>query len=56
MQKYNSLLERLGLSETERDIYLYLLSHPYKIVSDIVRGTRYHRPAVYRALRALEEG
>ena len=54
MQKYNSLLERLGLSESERDIYLYLLSYPYKIVSDIVRETRYHRPAVYRALRSLE--
>ncbi len=54
MQKYNSLLERLGLSPSERDIYLYLLSYPYKIVSDIVRETRYHRPAVYAALRSLE--
>jgi predicted transcriptional regulator len=54
MQKYSSLLERLGLSASERDIYLYLLSYPYKIVSDIVRETRYHRPAVYRALRSLE--
>lgn len=54
MQKYTHLLERLGLSQSERDIYLSLLSRPYQIVSDIVRETRYHRPMVYKSLRSLE--
>lgn len=54
MQKYNSLLERLGLSVAEREIYLYLLATPYKLVSDIARETHYHRPMIYKSLRALE--
>ena len=54
MQKYNHLLERLGLSAADREIYLYLIDHPYQIVADIVRETRYHRPMVYKSLRSLE--
>jgi sugar-specific transcriptional regulator TrmB len=54
MQKYNHLLERLGLSQADRDIYLELLDHPYQLVADIVRETRYHRPMVYKSLRSLE--
>jgi sugar-specific transcriptional regulator TrmB len=54
MQKYNHLLERIGLSVAEREIYLHLLSHPYQIVADIVRETRHHRPMVYKSLRSLE--
>jgi sugar-specific transcriptional regulator TrmB len=54
MQKYLHLLERLGLSAAEREIYLYLLSHPYKLVADISKATHYHRPMVYKSLRALE--
>ena len=54
MQKYNSLLSRLWLSDAEREIYLYLLAYPYKIVADIVRETHYHRPMVYKSLRSLE--
>jgi len=55
MKKYENLLAKLGLSECERHIYLYLLLHPYKIVADIVRATKYHRPMVYKGLRALED-
>lgn len=54
MKKYLHLLERLGLRESEREIYLYLLQYPYKIVADIAKHTRYHRPMIYKSLRALE--
>ena len=54
MKKYIHLLERLGMSEAERSIYLALLEHPYITISDISRHTRYHRPTVYKTIHALE--
>lgn len=54
MKKYENLLIKLGLSESEKDIYLFLLGHPYKLIADITRDTKYHRPTVYKAVRSLE--
>lgn len=54
MQKYSNLLERLGFTSADREIYLYLLSSPHQLIADIVRETRYHRPMVYKSLRSLE--
>ena len=54
IKKYIHLLERLGMSEQERTIYLTLLEHPYLSISDIADKTRYHRPVVYRAIASLE--
>lgn len=54
MKKFESLLDRLWLSENERIIYLTLLENPYLTVSDIARKTKYHRPMVYKSLAALE--
>jgi sugar-specific transcriptional regulator TrmB len=54
MNKYSHLLERLGMLESERIIYLTLLEHPYLMISDIAKHTRYHRPMVYRAIASLE--
>ncbi len=54
MKRYLHLLERLGLSEHERAVYMTLLEHPYLIVSDIAEKTNTHRPMVYKSLRSLE--
>lgn len=54
MQKYLHLLERLGLSEHERNVYMILLEHPYLTVSEIAMKTHTHRPMVYKSLRSLE--
>lgn len=53
-QKYIHLLERLGMSEQDRTIYLTLLEYPYLSISDIAEKTRYHRPVVYRSIASLE--
>ena len=54
MKKYAHLLERLGMSEQERTIYLALLESPYLTVTDIARKTKYHRPIVYKSISSLE--
>jgi sugar-specific transcriptional regulator TrmB len=54
MQKYLHLLERIGLNEYERKVYLTLLEHPYLTVTDIAERTHSHRPIVYKSLRSLE--
>lgn len=54
IQKYIHLLERLGLSENERNIYLILLEHPYLTVTDIAKKSHTHRPMVYKSLSSLE--
>lgn len=51
--KYEKLLERLGMSEIERTIYLSLLDHPHQHISDLARRTQYHRPAIYKAIGGL---
>ena len=53
MKKYDHLLERLGMSEQDRAIYLTLLESPYLSITDIARKTKYHRPAIYRSLASL---
>lgn len=54
MKKYNHLLERLGMSEQDRTIYLALLESPYLTITDIAHRTKYHRPMVYRSIASLE--
>ena len=54
MKKYDHLLERLGMPEQDRTIYLTLLESPYLSITDIARKTKYHRPAIYRSLASLE--
>jgi predicted transcriptional regulator len=54
MKRYNNLLTYIGLSLSERTIYLSLLQSPYQRVADLVRDTQYHRPMVYQSLRRLE--
>ncbi len=54
MKRYLHLLERLGLTENERAVYMTLLEHPYMIVTDIAEKTNTHRPMVYKSLRSLE--
>ncbi len=54
MNKYESLLTRLWLSENERTIYLTLLENPYLTITDIAKRTKYHRPMVYKVIGSLE--
>ncbi len=54
MKKYAHLLERLGMTEWDRTIYLALLESPYLTVTDIARKTKYYRPLVYRSIASLE--
>lgn len=48
-----SLLQRLGLSDTERDIYKYLFQHGASSVAAIAKALALHRPHLYRMLEAL---
>lgn len=54
MQKYLHLLERLGLTEHERSVYMTLLESPYLTVTAIADRMNTHRPMVYKSLRSLE--
>lgn len=54
MQKYFHLLERIGMSEPERVIYMILLEKPYQTISDISKRSKYHRPTVYKSIESLE--
>ncbi len=51
--KIQSLLRRLGLSQGDITVYLYLLSHGASSATDIARRADKHRPAVYAALASL---
>ena len=53
-KKYSNLLEKLGMTDEERSIYIALLDHPYMTISELSRETGYHRPSVYRAIASLE--
>ena len=54
IKKYAHLLERLGMPEPDRMIYLTLLESPYLSITDIAERTNYHRPLVYKAIASLE--
>lgn len=49
------LLTKLGLSKSESEIYLYVLTYGAQGVSAIARGTDLHRPVVYKSLERLKE-
>ncbi len=53
--KTKGILEKIGFSKEENDIYLSLLSAGPSSISDIVRKTHMHRPAVYKVLPQLIE-
>ena len=55
MNKYSSLLRKLGLSEKESAIYLDLLEHGESSITDVVERTRIHRPDAYKFLPLLSE-
>jgi sugar-specific transcriptional regulator TrmB len=49
------ILEKLGLSQEEAEIYIYLLQNPQKTLSDISKYTNIHRPKLYKILPSMEE-
>src|SRR3990167_8478695 len=49
------ILQKIGLSEKESQIYTALLETGPATVSDIFRRTGIHRPLIYKALPALFE-
>ena len=49
------ILEKLGLSQEESEIYIYLLQNPQKTLSDISKYTNIHRPKLYKILPSMEE-
>ena len=51
----NKILEKLGLSTDESDIYLYLLKNPRKTLSEISKYTKINRPKMYQILPSMEE-
>ncbi len=53
-KKYAPLLTKLGISPREIEIYLSLLEISHGTISDIVRTSGVHRPAVYQWLPSLE--
>lgn len=53
LDKIYLLLQNLGLSENESEIYLYLLSKKNESVLDISRSTKISRAQVYRSLDSL---
>lgn len=55
MNRYASLLKKLGLSEKESAIYLDLLEHGESSITDVVDRTRIHRPDAYKFLPLLTE-
>lgn len=54
MKKYLHLLERIGLNEYERKVYLTLLEHPYITMSEIAEKNQIHRPMAYKTIQSLE--
>ncbi|MFZ3232812.1 MAG: helix-turn-helix domain-containing protein [Patescibacteria group bacterium] len=55
MNRYASLLKKLGLSEKESAIYLDLLEHGESSITDVVDRTRVHRPDAYKFIPLLVE-
>lgn len=50
-----SVLEKIGLSQHEAEIYISLLKHGASRVSTIFKNTRIHRPIIYKELPGLKE-
>lgn len=53
--KTSQMLQKIGLEPTQIRIYLALLKRVQGSISDIVRATGLHRPAIYHHLPALME-
>ncbi len=49
------ILEKLGLSAEESEIYIYLLQNPQKTLSEISKQTQINRPKLYKILPSMEE-
>jgi sugar-specific transcriptional regulator TrmB len=55
-QKIKNLLEKLGLTGSEINVYMYLLERGVSMsVMDIAKGLVAHRPIIYKALSLLLE-
>lgn len=54
MTDVRKLLEQIGLSQSEIDLYLAMLSHGAMLASELMRLTRAKRPTVYYAIRQLQ--
>lgn len=54
-KKYLHILCALGLTDQASSVYLYLLRSGESLPTDISRGLKMHRPAVYKALSDLED-
>lgn len=54
MQKAKKILEKLGLSTSETELYLTMLAHGALEARELLRLTRAKRPTVYYALKQLE--
>jgi sugar-specific transcriptional regulator TrmB len=53
MEKLLNLLSRLGLSDTEREVYKYLFQNGKCSVVGIAKALSLHRPHLYRVLELL---
>lgn len=49
------ILQRLGLSKNEIEVYLFLINSGPNRITDISRHTKIHRPLVYQAITPLLE-
>ncbi|MBP6974730.1 MAG: hypothetical protein KBB54_02180 [Candidatus Pacebacteria bacterium] len=54
-QTTSDFLKQVGLSESEIQVYMSLLSSGESLIMDISKKTGLHRPAVYRAVEGLSE-
>lgn len=52
---HNNLLQKLGLSQDESEIYLFLLQNPQKNISQISLATKINRPKLYKIIPNLEQ-
>ncbi len=53
MKEIMSLLNKIGLTQKQATIYLFLLSHSPTSISNISRGTGLYRPDIYKELKVL---
>jgi len=49
------ILEKLGLSQDESNIYMYLLENPRKNLSEISQDIFMNRPKLYKILPSMVE-
>jgi len=50
-----AILEKIGLSKYEAEIYISLLKHGSSRISTIFKNTKIHRPIIYKELPGLKE-